>query len=92
MEIILDRKKINVTNTISRNELLELAGVTKEMIEKALTSFKSAGTGWEVYRMIPNVQDDEKLNPDEIINLKDNKYNDLSNRRFFTACTNTWGG
>lgn len=91
MKIILDRKELMVSSIISRNELLRLAGITEEMELKAINSYKSAGTGWEVYRR-PLSNEDELLDKDEVIDLNGKKYYGLPQRTFFTACTNTCGG
>lgn len=95
-KIVLDRKELMVNSIISRNELLRLAGITEEMELEAVKSYKSAGTGWEVYRQTVTtnewIKDDELLNKDEVVDLNDKKYYGLPQRTFFTACTNTYGG
>lgn len=95
-KIILDRKELMVNSIISRNELLRLAGITEEMELKAINSYKSAGTGWEVYRQTATtnewIKEDELLDKDEVIDLNNKKYYGLPQRKFFTACTNTCGG
>ncbi len=93
MEIILDTKRLTVSNIISRTELLRLAGISEEMEKKSIEAVKSAGTGWEVWRRIIGETPDEQLKSDEVINLTDEKYRGIFyGRTFFTGCNNTTGG
>ncbi len=91
--IMLDGIRIKVPVRISRTQLLRLAGITREMEEKAIETIKSAGTGWQVWRRIIGNTPDEQLGENEIIDLADNRYSSLYfDRTFFTGCNNTNGG
>jgi len=92
MEIFLDEKLIKVNNSISRTELLRLAGIDEITEKEAKNNEQTAGTGWEVYVIVYGTKHDRKLEENEVLNFKEDKYFFLTDRRFYTACTNTYGG